>query len=245
MRWKVLRVTTRPLLQVCAEAMKERLRWRTSSGTASSGKQAGAPIDTGETYDLVVVGGGISGLDAAHFFRKEAGARSRILILDNHGDFGGHAKRNEFHQAGKMLLGCGGTFSIESPAPYSSVTQELLRELGIDVEALQPVMNRELYRSLGLHSAVFFDKETFGADRLVIEPRNSPSQADPWKDFLETALLTEPLSATSSGSTTPRRTTFPGYPRLRRRPGWRASVTRDFSPRSPAWTRKSWLRQCA
>jgi len=162
-------------------------------------KQAGTPIDTGETYDLVVVGGGISGLSAAHFFRKAAGAKARILILDNHDDFGGHAKRNEFHQAGRMLLGYGGTFSIESPAPYSSVAQDLLRELGIDVQALQPVMNRKLYRSLGLHAAVFFDKETFGADRLVIEPRHSvddgagesEAPADPWKDFMESAPLAE------------------------------------------------------
>ncbi|PYX11498.1 MAG: hypothetical protein DMG85_05305, partial [Acidobacteria bacterium] len=58
--------------------------------------QAGKPTDIGEIYDLVVVGGGISGLSAAHYFRKVAGAKARVLILDNHDDFGGHAKRNEF-----------------------------------------------------------------------------------------------------------------------------------------------------
>ena len=62
-------------------------------------EHAGAPIDTGETYDLVVVGGGISGLSAAHFFRKVAGSKARVLILENHDDFGGHAKRNEFQSA--------------------------------------------------------------------------------------------------------------------------------------------------
>ena len=55
---------------------------------------AGLARDTGEKYDLVVVGGGISGLAAAHFYRKAAGPKARILILDNHDDFGGHAKRN-------------------------------------------------------------------------------------------------------------------------------------------------------
>src|SRR5437762_7081111 len=55
---------------------------------------AGTPKDTGEAYDLIVVGGGISGLSAAHFYRKLAGANARILILDNHDDFGGHAKLN-------------------------------------------------------------------------------------------------------------------------------------------------------
>ena len=75
---------------------------------------AGTPIDTGEVYDLVVVGGGISGLSAAHFLRKVAGPKARILILENHDDFGGHAKRNEFHASQPMRLGFGGTYSIES-----------------------------------------------------------------------------------------------------------------------------------
>jgi spermidine dehydrogenase len=161
--------------------------------------QAGEPADTRETYDLVVVGGGISGLSAAHFFRKAAGNHARILILDNHDDFGGHAKRNEFHQTGRMLLGYGGTYAIESPAPYSAVARGLIRELGIDVEGLQRTNDRGLYRSLGLHHAVFFDKETFGADRLVPDPRHladtetgEPAEGpDPWKEFMERAPLSE------------------------------------------------------
>src|SRR5215469_10714541 len=86
---------------------------------------AGNPEDTGETYDLIIVGGGISGLAAAHFYRKIAGAKARILILDNHDDFGGHAKRNEFRVENTFRLGFGGTFSIESPAPYSAVAKAL------------------------------------------------------------------------------------------------------------------------
>src|SRR5882672_10123223 len=69
----------------------------------------GGPQSTGETYDLIVVGGGISGLAAAYFFRKSAGAKARVLVLDNHDDFGGHAKRNEFHSGGRLLLANGGT----------------------------------------------------------------------------------------------------------------------------------------
>jgi spermidine dehydrogenase len=53
-----------------------------------------APVE--ERYDLVVVGAGISGLAAAWFYRRAAGPSARILVLDNHDDFGGHAKRNEF-----------------------------------------------------------------------------------------------------------------------------------------------------
>src|SRR3954470_8487490 len=48
----------------------------------------GKPEDTGEVYDLIIVGGGISGLSAAHFYREATGNKGRTLILDNHDDFG-------------------------------------------------------------------------------------------------------------------------------------------------------------
>ncbi len=110
---------------------------------------------------------GISGLSAAHFFRK-ARPDARILLLDNHDDFGGHAKRNEFTHNGRTYIGYGGTQSIDSPAPYSAVAKALITELGIDVARYSKVLDSALYKSLGLRSASFFDKETFGADRLVV-----------------------------------------------------------------------------
>ncbi len=131
---------------------------------------AGKPEDTGETYDLIVVGGGISGLAAAHFYRKAAGEKSRILVLDNHDDFGGHAKRNEFRVGNAFRLGFGGTFSIESPAPYSAVAKGVIEELGIDVPSYSKYVNRDLYHSQGMRPRFFFDKETFGADKLVVNP---------------------------------------------------------------------------
>jgi spermidine dehydrogenase len=130
----------------------------------------GKPEDTGETYDLIVVGGGISGLSAAHFYRKIAGPKAGILILDNHDDFGGHAKRNEFRVNNAFRLGFGGTFSIESPAPYSPVAKALIEELGIDVPSYSKYVDKNLYRSLGLRPKIFFDKETFGADKLAVNP---------------------------------------------------------------------------
>jgi spermidine dehydrogenase len=131
---------------------------------------AGKPEDTGETYDLVIVGGGISGLAAAHFYRKVAGEKSRILIVDNHDDFGGHAKRNEFRVGNAFRLGFGGTFSIESPAPYSAVAKGLVEELGIDVSSYPKYVEKDLYHRQGLRPKIFFDKETFGSDKLVINP---------------------------------------------------------------------------
>jgi spermidine dehydrogenase len=132
------------------------------------GAALAATRQTGEKYDLVVVGGGISGLAAAHFYRTHAGTTSRILILDNHDDFGGHAKRNEFTLDGQLQLVNGGTLEIDSPRPYGAVAAGLLRELGIDVTALaRKVEHRHFYAGLGLRRAAFFDAETFGADKLV------------------------------------------------------------------------------
>jgi len=163
-------------------------------------EKAGKPTETGETFDLIVVGGGISGLSAAHFFRK-SNPSARILILDNHDDFGGHAKRNEFSVGDRKLLGFGGTFSIESPAPYSSVAKSLVEELGIDIPGYSKHVAKDLYRSAGLLPSVFFDKQTFGSDTLTVNPLpiggssnegdNSPDSEESWKRFLTEA----PLSA--------------------------------------------------
>ncbi|MGD1095504.1 MAG: NAD(P)/FAD-dependent oxidoreductase [Bryobacteraceae bacterium] len=125
---------------------------------------------TNETYDLVVVGGGMSGLSAAYFFLKNAGRSARVLILDNHDDFGGHAKRNEFRYNGKLMAINGGTLNIEAPQRYFEDAKGLLRDIGIDLDRFQTTnaSNRQLYRSLGLGNAQFFDKETWGKDQLVV-----------------------------------------------------------------------------
>ena len=158
------------------------------------------PRDTGEAYDLVVVGAGISGLAAAHLFRGHAGKRARILLLDNHDDFGGHAKRNELRHAGRTLLGFGGTFSIESAAPYSAFAKKLISDLGIDVARGAQVLDRTLYRKLGLSPAAFFDRETFGADRLTPDPtggeglRGAPVPSA-WERFAAEAPLPDAAKA--------------------------------------------------
>lgn len=146
-----------------------------------------AATDTGEEYDLIIVGAGLSGLAAAHFYRAQAKAKSCILILDNHDDFGGHAKRNEFNLDGHLNLLNGGTLEIDSPRPYGPIAANLLTTLGIDVPKLiKTTQNLEFYEQHGLQSGVFFDRETFGADHLSVGLEQVPL-----KEF----LAQSPLSA--------------------------------------------------
>ena len=78
-------------------------------------------VDTGETFDCVIVGGGMSGLSAGLFFQKEAGPGKTCLILENHPIFGGEGKRNEFVVDGQRLIGPQGSTHFQIPYPHSFI----------------------------------------------------------------------------------------------------------------------------
>ena len=143
------------------------------------------PEESGEEYDLVVVGGGLSGLAAAWYFR-EARPDASILILDNHDDFGGHAKRNEFWHGDRLLLSFGGTQNIQDLKRYDQAGRRLIEALGIDVARYPEFNDKAVYGVHGMQRGVFLGKEMFGVDRLLAVD-GYPS----WHEFLAKAPLSD------------------------------------------------------
>jgi len=148
--------------------------------------RAGAPE---EQYDLVIVGGGISGLASAHLYRKQR-PNARILILDNHDDFGGHAKRNEFSIDGQTRIGYGGTESIDTPSAYTAIAKETLVDIGIDTAKFYEAYDQTLYAKLGLSKSILFDQENFGERKLVLGYGKVS-----WEEFARNAPLNDQARA--------------------------------------------------
>ena len=138
---------------------------------ARSGQVFALPeAQTDDLYDLVVVGGGISGLAAAKLFRDRFGSSARILILDNHDDFGGHARRNEISVDGETLIGYGGSQAIDTPSAYSKVASKLLRDIGIYVERFNDYFDQRFFDSRDMGQGIYFDAKTYGARALTANP---------------------------------------------------------------------------
>jgi spermidine dehydrogenase len=179
------------------------------------------PSPTGETYDLVVVGGGLSGLAAACFYRQRAGRAAKILVLDNHDDFGGHAKRNEFVHDGQVLLAPGGTIAMVAPGAWPREAIGLIETLGIDWRHPTP---RGFRPSVKLVPATFFPKEAYGADRLV--KGGTPLQPTP--EFLARMPVSERIRKDLTELTTGTTDYFPGLTREQKIARLRAMSYRDY-----------------
>ncbi len=145
----------------------------------------GKPVqDTGERYDLVIVGAGLSGLAAAYLYRRKLGPQSKILLLDNHDDFGGHARRNEFRVDERLLITNGGTQSFSNPHSYSPEVKQLLAELGIRFERFETAFDQRLHAERS--TAFYFDRETFGEPCL-----RTGMNERPWAEFLANTPLSD------------------------------------------------------
>ena len=153
--------------------------YRVAHQLARSGQTDFGPVheDDSTLYDLVIVGGGLSGLSAAYFYRARK-PDARILILENHDDFGGHARRNEFEVDGQTLIGYGGSQSLEDPHSYSRVTRELISELGVDLSRFESAYDRNFYKKHGLQIGFHFDESLYGKNRWVPYPIANPLDDD-------------------------------------------------------------------
>ncbi|MEM9689760.1 MAG: NAD(P)-binding protein [Pseudomonadota bacterium] len=179
--------------------------WEVMHARVAGNRWSAGPIE--EELDLVVVGGGISGLAAAYFYRREHPS-ARILVLDNHDDFGGHAKRNEFTVNGRTQIGYGGTEAIDTPSGYAEVSQALLRDIGVDTERFYDYFDQGLFDRLGLSYALAFDEKTYGERKLV-----TGYGSRPWDEFVADTPLSDKARADFLRAFTDERDYLPGMSR--------------------------------
>jgi len=123
-----------------------------------------------EEYDLVVVGGGLSGLSAAYFYQQEHGRDKKVLILDNHDDFGGHAKRNEHTIDGVTRISYGGSQSLVQPNHAHEIVRNLLEDIGVDLDRFKTAYDTDFFKRHNLGAVTYFNKRIFGEDRVVQHP---------------------------------------------------------------------------
>ncbi len=179
--------------------------WETMHARVAGSSWTAEDID--DSYDLVVVGGGISGLSAAHFYRQE-NPNARILVLDNHDDFGGHAKRNEFTIGDRTQIGYGGTEAIDTPSSYAEISRSLLKDIGIELDRFYDYFDQDLFDRMGLSYAIAFDEKTYGKSQLVTGYGDKP-----WQQFAAESPLSDAAKADLVRAFEDQRDLLPGMSR--------------------------------
>jgi spermidine dehydrogenase len=151
-----------------------------------------------EEYDLIVVGGGISGLSAAYFYQKKHGKDKKVLILDSHADFGGQCVRNEHTIDGNTRLSYGGSQTLVEPQHGGKVVLSLLKDIGVDLERFKTAYDFGFFKRNNLGAVTYFNKKIFGEDKVVKHPYcNYPNYIEgllPGKLSHEEAAQQAPLS---------------------------------------------------
>ena len=157
--------------------------------------------DTGEEYDMVIVGGGFSGIGAAYQFHKEHGSDKKCLILENHPVFGGEAKQNEFEVDGNRLFGPQGSNDFGPPdKDDESLIADIYRDTGLPFEyrfASKNANKTEVKTPLEHFYGMYWEEERYdtgyflGEDAdpaWVINPRKDKLARMPWSDEFKAEL---------------------------------------------------------
>ena len=150
-------------------------------------------VDTGEVYDLVCVGGGLSGLAAAVFFQKSKGGR--CLVIDNHPIFGGEAKRNEFLVDGQRLIAHQGS-AIYLVPQKGGYTDRFYEVIGMDRSVLEYQRWRGPSPEMPLHQSPYAEPKNYGFYfGSQFGKRPGVWVIDPWGRKLDGAPLSDAVKA--------------------------------------------------
>ena len=150
--------------------------------------------DTGEVFDFVIVGGGLSGLGTAHYVKQHA-PHVNCLVLENHPIFGGEAKQNDFIVDGHKLTAPQGSDHFGIPRPGTPVA-DLYASIGVDASKFEyqtwqssspeiPVVRS--FEDIQAPYGLFFGA-SFGQ-------RPGKWLVDPWTRKLEGAPMSEAMKA--------------------------------------------------
>ena len=143
--------------------------------------------DTGEVFDMVIVGGGFSGVTAAYQFHKQFGDAKKCLILDNHAVFGGEAKQNEFDVDGYYLYGPQGSAGFLPPIGNSTLNDEIFRTVGMPMEYqfVESDPSRTLVKApLDNYDSMYWGEKHFDTGYFFGTGSNNGWVVNPWEDRL-------------------------------------------------------------